>query len=179
MSGAWAIFFAILAVAAGLLTVTRANAARAVVWLLAMLLALAGAFFALASEFAAAIQILVYAGAVVAVFVFVLITVDASRAALALERERFARAWRIPALIGVAVFAVFVIAPRVDGVGNAGSATALSPKAVGVLLFGPWALAVEAASFLLLAGLIGVRHIGARNRRPVGDAREKSEGGGA
>ena len=39
------------------------------------------------------------------------------------------------------------------------------PQEVGRLLFGPWALVIELASLLLLAGLIGVRHIGRSERR--------------
>jgi len=38
-------------------------------------------------------------------------------------------------------------------------------QALGALLFGPWAVVVELASSLLLAGLIGVRHLGRRSGR--------------
>jgi NADH-quinone oxidoreductase subunit J len=42
------------------------------------------------------------------------------------------------------------------------SGTAVDPKAVGLALFGPYVLAVEIASMLLLAGLVGAYHLGRR-----------------
>jgi NADH-quinone oxidoreductase subunit J len=42
------------------------------------------------------------------------------------------------------------------------SGTAVSPKEVGITLFGPYLLAVEIASMLLLAGLVGAYHLGRR-----------------
>ena len=50
------------------------------------------------------------------------------------------------------------------------SGTAVSPKAVGIALFGPYLLAVELASMLLLAGLVGAYHLG---RRYMRDRREE------
>ena len=45
------------------------------------------------------------------------------------------------------------------------SAVAVSPKAVGLALFGPYLLAVELASVLLLAALVGAYHFGRRYMR--------------
>ena len=42
------------------------------------------------------------------------------------------------------------------------SGTAVSPKAVGMTLFGPYLLAVEIASMLLLSALVGAYHLGRR-----------------
>jgi NADH-quinone oxidoreductase subunit J len=39
------------------------------------------------------------------------------------------------------------------------------PKTVGIALFGPYALAVELASMLLLAGLVGAYHLGKRDKQ--------------
>jgi len=158
-----ALFFAFLAIAASMLAATRVHAARSIAFLLGALLALAAAFFALNATFAGALQILVYAGAVVAVFVFVLITVDASASAMDLERRRLRRAWPLAGAVAALLLApfFFVAAPPAPASGLAQT----TAKDVGALLFGPWAIAVEAASFLLLAALIGVRHIGGRDRK--------------
>jgi NADH-quinone oxidoreductase subunit J len=48
----------------------------------------------------------------------------------------------------------------------------VSPKQVGISLFGPYLIGVELASILLLSGLIGAYHLGRRN-----DDEEKKEGG--
>jgi NADH-quinone oxidoreductase subunit J len=42
------------------------------------------------------------------------------------------------------------------------SGVSVDPKAVGLALFGPYVLAVEIASMLLLAGLVGAYHLGRR-----------------
>jgi NADH-quinone oxidoreductase subunit J len=49
--------------------------------------------------------------------------------------------------------------------------TVVTPKQVGIKLFGPYVIAVEIASMLLLAGLIGAYHLG---RRYLSDVREPS-----
>ena len=47
----------------------------------------------------------------------------------------------------------------------------VGPKAVGLELFGPYVLAVEIASMLLLAGLVGAFHLG---RRYLTELREET-----
>lgn len=170
MSTVLAVLFAALALVGAAISVTRASAARALTWLLAVLLAVAGTFFALAATFAGALQILIYAGAVVAVFVFVLITVDVSPEALETERRRLRSGWPVPALAALLVALPFLFKTG-EPVGDAAPAAAVAVKDVGALLFGPWAIAVEVASFLLLAGLIGVRHFG----RGLGTVRPRAE----
>jgi hypothetical protein len=45
----------------------------------------------------------------------------------------------------------------------------VGPRAVGLSLFGPYALAVELASMLLLAALVGARHLGRRSQESEDD----------
>jgi NADH-quinone oxidoreductase subunit J len=143
-----------IAVLAALLAVTRATIVHALLYLVVMLLALAALFFALGASFAGALQILVYAGAIVAVFVFIVMTVDAGPDAVARERRRLHGAWRGPLLLVAMILLPLLAGPH----GSATAGTALLPaRAVGGLLFGPWALAVELVSFLLLAALLGAR----------------------
>jgi NADH-quinone oxidoreductase subunit J len=142
MSWALAIWCAAVALVSAALAVTRTTIVHSIIWIVATLLSLAAAFFALGAGFAGAIQILIYAGAITVVFVFVVMTVDVSPEARARERARLSGAWRAPAAVG--------------------------PKALGELLFGRWAAVVELASFLLLAALLGVRHLA----RPVKGANE-------
>ncbi len=147
---------------AAALAVTRTNVVHSLLYLLSTLLALAAAFFALGAGFAAALLIIVYAGAIVVLFVFVAMTVGTDGSAMAREREMLRQSWPVPAAISV-----LVAAPFLFGISDPipSHATPVSAQAVGRLLFGPWAIAIELASFLLLAGLIGVRHIG-RDRGP-------------
>ncbi len=161
MSWALATWAAALALAAVILAVTRDSVVHALLLLLAALIALGVAFFALASPFAGAIQLLIYAGAVVAVFVFVVMTVEAGAEARARERALFSGAWPLPA--GVAALALL---PMLIGLGGTAPATPGQTGAadVGRLMFGDWAVATELVSLLLIAGMIGVRVLGRRKR---------------
>ena len=163
MSGGFAIFAGSLALVAALLAVTRASVVHALIWLLCTLLSLAASFFALGAGFAGAAQILVYAGAILAVFVFVVMTFDASPEALRTERRRLARAWAAPALVGVLLL-VPLVAMTQDPAPGGTPGRAIPAQELGALLFGPWAVAVEVASGLLLAALMGARHLGRRDR---------------
>lgn len=151
-----------IALIAALMVVTRTSIVHALMYLVAMLLALAALFFALGAGFAGALQILIYAGAIVAVFVFVVMTVDSTSEAFALEKARLSRGWRGPALL-----ALLVLLPFIGGLtATPLSAVAVPVRAIGALLFGPWAIAVELASFLLLAALLTARHLARREDRP-------------
>ena len=160
MSGFVALWCASAALASELLAVTRPGIVHGLMWLVAALLSLAGCFYALGASFAGAVQVLVYAGAIVAVFVFVVMTVDATPEALAEERARLAGAWRLPAGVVALVALPLLLAPNSTGL-EPGPAT-VPVKALGALLFGPWAIGVEIASALLLAALMGARHLGRR-----------------
>lgn len=164
MSWALAIWAGILALAATIAAITRPSPVHALLLLLAALISLGVAFFALAAPFAGAIQLLIYAGAIVAVFVFAVMTVEAGPEARAAERERMRGAWRVPA--GVAVLALL---PVLGGLGGAetapGTPAPVTAQALGLTMFGSWAVATELVSLLLIAGLIGVRVLGRRARR--------------
>jgi NADH-quinone oxidoreductase subunit J len=52
----------------------------------------------------------------------------------------------------------------VAGGGGAAGQTAVGPEQVGAALFGPYAIGVELASLLLLAGLVAAYHLGRPGR---------------
>lgn len=165
MSGAavFAIWAGAVALVAMALAVTRPNVVHALIWVVAGLLSLASGFFALGAGFAGAVQILIYAGAIIAVFVFVVMTIDSGPEAMAEERARLATGWKGPLAL-----VLVVLAPALLGLaGSVGQEVAAAPQPVpardlGALLFGPWAVAVELASAMLIAALLGARHLARR-----------------
>lgn len=161
MSGMFAIWAAALGLISAALAVTRPNVVHALMWLVAALVSLAAAFFAFGAGFAGAVQILIYAGAILAVFVFVVMTVDASPEAMALERRRLRAAWRLPALMIVLVLLPLVLGLS-EGLAGVGAPGVITMRRLGALLFGTWAIAVEAAGFLLMAALLGARCLSRR-----------------
>jgi NADH-quinone oxidoreductase subunit J len=64
------VFFAVVAVVSAILCVTQRNPVAAIMWLIVTMLSLAGIFVLLGAEFAGAMQVLVYAGAILVLFMF-------------------------------------------------------------------------------------------------------------
>lgn len=163
MSWGLALWAGAAALAASALAVTRPNVVHALLCLLAALVALGGAFFALGADFAGAIQLLIYAGAVVAVFVFVVMTIDASPERLAEARAGLRATWRLPAALAAAAL-LPILGALLLGHGTPGAPAPSGAAELGLLMFGDWAVATELATLLLLAGLMGVRLLGRRPR---------------
>lgn len=153
-----AAFIALLATMAAL---TRANAAHALIYLIMSLLAVAVLFFLMGAPFAAALEIVIYAGAIMVLFVFVIMMLNLGEAGNARERDWLSgRNWIVPGIMAALLLLELVLALRHAAAPISG--VAIPPKAVGLALFGPYVLAVEIASMLLLAGLVGAYHLGRR-----------------
>jgi len=161
--------------------ITHTNPVHALLYLIVSLLAISGVFFSLGAYFAGALEIIVYAGAIMVLFVFVVMMLNLGGAEIEQERQWLKpQVWIGPGLVSAVLLAVMVYAIlTVNDQGIDG--TAISAKAVGITLFGPYVLAVELASMLLLAGLVVAFHVGREERpgevlsnRPA-DAKRKTE----
>jgi len=154
-------FAATLALLATGLALTRANAAHALIYLIVSLLAVAVLFFLMGAPFAAALEIVIYAGAIMVLFVFVIMMLNVGEEGIAQEREWLAgRNWIVPGIMAALLLLELLLALRYTPASTSG--VAVTPKEVGLTLFGPYVLAVEIASLLLLAGLVGAYHLGRR-----------------
>jgi NADH-quinone oxidoreductase subunit J len=152
---------AALAIVATLVALTRSNAAHALIYLILSLLAVAVMFFMLGAPFAAALEILIYAGAIMVLFVFVVMMLNLGDAGDERERSLLApRLWIVPALLTVILLFEMLLVFADSGVQLAGRS--VSPKDVGITLFGPYVLAVELSSMLLMAALVGAYHVARR-----------------
>jgi len=70
----------VAAVASALLCITRKNPVPAALWLVSTMFALAGIYVLLNAQFIAAMQVLVYAGAVMVLFLFVIMLLNLGNA---------------------------------------------------------------------------------------------------
>jgi NADH-quinone oxidoreductase subunit J len=157
-----AVFYIAAAVAliSTMMVITRLNAIHALLYLIVSLLAVAVIFFTLGAVFAAALEVIIYAGAIMVLFVFVVMLLNLGPSATAQETQWLSlRAWIGPAILALVLVGelAFVIARGSLSVPAAG---AVEPKQVGVALYGPYLLGVELASLLLLAGMVGAYHLG-------------------
>jgi NADH-quinone oxidoreductase subunit J len=151
---------ALIAFVTTVLAITRTNPVHALLWFVVSLLAMAAIFFDLGAAFAAALEVIVYAGAIVVLFLFVVMMLSRERAASSREKIWIARpAWIVPgaftaALGGALGWKIFSTRlPSMPG-------HAVSPQQVGLQLLTGDLLVIELASMLLLAGLLAAFHLG-------------------
>lgn len=149
------------AVISTVLVITRTNAVHALLYLVVSLLAISFVFFLLGAPFAAALEVIIYAGAIMVLFIFVIMMLNLGPEAEAEERRLLEPGlWKGPAILAFVLLAeiiyLLVLVPGTPAV----PPSAIDPGAVGAALFGPYILAVEIASFLLLAGLVGACRLG-------------------
>lgn len=157
-------FYALAAVAifASLRVVTHANPVHAILSMIVSLLAVAGIMFILGAPFAGALEIIVYAGAILVLFVFVIMMLNLGMASEARE-ERWldARTWAIPTGL---TFIIAVVLYAFIGVNHDEAAVIggvnVPAKAVGVALFSKYIMLVEVAALLLLGALVAAYHLG-------------------
>ncbi|MBM3833330.1 MAG: NADH-quinone oxidoreductase subunit J [Verrucomicrobia bacterium] len=153
-------FFAALTLLFGVLVVVNPfsrNPITSAMFLVLTIASMAGLFVLLHAFFLAAVQVLVYAGAVIVLFLFVIMLLDVK------EEER--RKLKLAGLItGVAaVAAVLGIFLKVFSLGRTGLAAnaAAAPleggtAPLGKLLFTEYLLPFEILSVLLLVAMVGV-----------------------
>jgi NADH-quinone oxidoreductase subunit J len=166
------VFYSIAAVAsvAALLVILQRNPVHALLYLIVSFLAVAVLFYLLGAPFAAALEVIIYAGAIIVLFVFVVMMLNAGRA-----RGRLFPPGTLPGpLILVAVLLAEFSYVLAAGGGQPAAGGPVEAGAVAESLFGPYLLGVELASLLLLSGLVGAHHLGRRldkRRRPGGGQR--------
>jgi len=155
---------ALVAVISTLLVVVQLNAVHALLYLIVSLLASGFIFYLLGAYFAAVLEVIIYAGAIMVLFVFVVMMLNLGQQAIEQEKSwLYPGIWRGPVLLSTVL--LLELGYTVMQTPAASLGQMVSAKSVGIALFGPYLLAVEAASMLLLAGLVGAYHLG----RPLRD----------
>ena len=157
--------FAVLAVGASLLVIGQRNPMHSVLMLIASFVALAGLYVLLDAPFAAVIQIIIYAGAILVLFLFVVMLLNAGRkeAPEGLARPTMPHG---PRRAGAAL--AFVLAlelawalwrfgqpPIPGGVDSQPAAVVSSVRVIGRTLFTDYAFAFEVTSILILVAMVG------------------------
>lgn len=144
-----------------LLVITRHNPVNALLYLIVSLLSLSVIFYLLGAPFAALLEIIIYAGAIMVLFIFVIMLLNLGRETAEQEKEWLKpKMWVGPALLSLILFAelfylIYISIPETNTVFQT-----VDPKRVALSLFQPYLLAVELAAMLLMAGVVGAAHIG-------------------
>jgi len=170
--------FAALAVVSALATVTRRNPVVAAVWLVSTFFAVAVCYLMLSATFLAAIQILVYAGAMMVLFVFVIMVLDVDEKGREEHRRpsRIAKFGYYGSLVASGGFLAWVLVGTLarqylkPGVDITSRPDFGSAEDVGHLLFTKYLFGFESISLLLLAAVIGAVVVARSHRERVKEA---------
>ncbi|MFZ0687624.1 MAG: NADH-quinone oxidoreductase subunit J [Terriglobales bacterium] len=156
-----------LAIAGGLLVITRHNPVHCALALIVTLISVAHLYLMLYAPFAAGVQIIVYAGGIMVLFLFVIMLVNIERAS---KDRRFNRIWPVGLAASCALMALFVSAfikgrslfpdrmiqlPEGSNTQDIANALYGEVNAMGQYRMGEYTFAFEIASLLLLVAILG------------------------
>jgi len=149
----------LVAIIASLKVVTGKNTVHALLYLVVSLLAVAVCFYLMGAPFAAGLEVIVYAGAILVLFVFAIMMFGLTKDELHYApQSNGVLTWLGPIGLAVLLLVLLLFAITNGEIQHKLTVNIVDAKQVGILLYGPYLLAVEIASFLLLAGLIAGYH---------------------
>ena len=149
-----------VSIIATLFVILNSNPIYALIYLIISLLSISGIFFILGGVFAAVLEIIIYAGAIMVLFVFVLMLLNLGKSTEKKEKKWLKMTnWTTISILFLSflITLIYIISfiSDTDKVG-----TLINTKIVGINLFGPYIFVVELASILLLSALVVVSHFG-------------------
>jgi len=149
-------YFASIIVLTAILVVALKNPIYSALSLLVMFFHVAGLYITLHAEFLAAIQIIVYAGAILVLYLFVVMLLNVKR------EERYHRQGLLGVFLGVTLLAesLFLLVSRnVAPLPSADPSNAISAagntESIGLVLYSTYLFPFEIASLILLVAMIG------------------------
>lgn len=156
---------AAVAIFSTVMVVTRYHAVHALLYLIVSFLSVALIFYLVGAPFIAALEVIIYAGAIMVLFIFVVMMLN-----LGARSEEQERSWMTPGVwIGPVVLSSILLAEfmivffRVPVKSN--GLHLVDVHQVGISLFTEYLLGVELAGLILMAAIMGAFHLGSRKKR--------------
>jgi NADH-quinone oxidoreductase subunit J len=155
---------AAVAIISTLFAISGKNAIHSLLFLILSLLAISVIFYLLSAPFIAALEVIIYAGAIMVLFIFVTMMLN-----IGIEKETEKkwlrpRMWIVPSILSSVLLIDLMLAIKsVPAIASANET--IMPKQVGISLFSTYLLAVEIAAILLMAGVIGAYHLGSQKKK--------------
>ncbi|MFZ0817108.1 MAG: NADH-quinone oxidoreductase subunit J [Candidatus Sulfotelmatobacter sp.] len=138
--------------------------------LIAVMAALAGEYLLLGAEFVAAVQVIVYAGAIMVLFVFVIMLLNAGEEELT-KGSRVATLLGVPGMLTGSVLTAWAVLRHSGTEAVAIGALPGSPKDLAQLLFHDFLLPFEVTSVLILIAIMGAVVLASKPERAKGEAK--------
>jgi NADH-quinone oxidoreductase subunit J len=156
MNATLIIFFALagLAVLGAISLILQRHPIHSALSLIVVMVALAGLYLLMGAEFVAAVQIIVYGGAIMVLFIFVIMLLNAGEE----ERTNFSKLATfagIPLALAVTGFIAAAIVQSSGHMGAASNGQLTSTKTLSMLLFKEFVYPFELTSFLILVAILG------------------------
>ncbi|HEY7543304.1 MAG TPA: NADH-quinone oxidoreductase subunit J [Blastocatellia bacterium] len=158
MEKALFIIFAVVSVAAALNILLQRNPLYSALSLIGTLAALSALYVMLRAQFIAAIQVIVYAGAIMVLFVFVIMLLNAPKEAPQIDKNKALRYLAIPfagLMIAEAFFIIRSVSPIEMPVADEGAQAVGTTFSVGTKLFTDYLFPFEVTSVLILMAIVG------------------------
>jgi NADH-quinone oxidoreductase subunit J len=156
-----------VAVVATLMVITRHNLVHALLYLVVSFLAIAMVFYVLGSPFIAALEVIIYAGAIVVLMIFVIMMLNLGQPSVDQEKQWFSAKVIVgpvilTAILGAELIYILSAAAPVDLSGQV-----IGAKAVGYSLYSTYVIGVELSGILLMSGIVGAYHLGRKKKKIV------------
>jgi len=156
-------FLSFLAILSGLMVVLEKNPVHSVLYLVITFFSIAGHYILLNAQFLFAVQIIVYAGAIMVLFLFVIMLLNLNK-----ESENHKSvAWRFAAVIAAGILLIVLVGALRQTNALAAPAEINADmglvKNLGKVLFTDFLLPFEIASILFLAAMVGAVMLGKRD----------------
>src|SRR6185295_5260230 len=148
------ILFAVLALASALNILVQRNPLQGALSLIATLASLSAVYITLQAQFLAAIQIVVYAGAIMVLFVFVIMLLNEPKDQPQIEKQKWLRYLAIP-FAGLLIAEMFYVIRSVKPVTPAEGDAVGTVSSIGKALFTTYLLPFEVTSVLILMAVVG------------------------
>lgn len=142
-----------------LLMVIVRNVVHSLLYLIVSLFSASVVMFIIGAPFVAALEVIIYAGAIMVLFVFVIMILNLSSQTKKEKKLTQLKIWIAPSVIAIILLAEMVYMITAQPQHAMGQEIVL-PVDVGKLLFTKYIVVVELAAFLLMAGIVGAYHLG-------------------
>ncbi len=160
-------YFSIVMVVISLLIITRKNPVHSILWMLALFFHIAALYLFLNAEFLAAVQLILYAGAILVLFLFVIMMLNLKKEVV---DDRFAGDWSIAVFVGGTMLVLVLMAVSTLTQGPLGSYTIQAVQAetharvLGRVLYTEYLFPFEIASLILLVAVVGAMVLAKKRR---------------
>jgi NADH-quinone oxidoreductase subunit J len=165
-----------VAIISTIMVITSYNMIHALIYLIVSFLSIAIVFFVLGAPFIAALEVIIYAGAIVVLVIFVIMMLNLRDETVRQEREWLTKKIVIiPSVLSAILLAELIyIVVNMEPMAHP-TGTTVDSKQVGLSLYGPYVIGVELSGILLMSGIVGAYHLGRQKKKVVHRFLEKIE----